>query len=247
MRIGSPTGRSSRSAPAFSAFTPADLLLKRWLQTCIAGRPEGLHYADWKAEGLHYVDWKVKACITTIRKRRSAMPPTFLGLRPTQWMPIVAATAFSVGIAQRRAAAAAQSALPRYTFAVHIEGKSFGAFRQVSGLSVETDVIEFKDGGGSSSFLPGNTKYSNIKLSRGFTGDTALWEWYTSSTQGGHVARVNGLVSVMNRGGQEIARFNFMRGWPRKYDGPSLNAGGNDVAIESIEIAHEGLTLTGVR
>ena len=173
------------------------------------------------------------------------MPSAFLGLRPRQWMPIVAAAALSMGILQRSVAAAPNSELPKYTFVVHIEGKSLGAFRQVSGLSVETEVIEFRDGNGSSTFLPGNTKYSNIKLGRAFTGDTRLWDWYTTSAQGGHVGRVNGFVVVMNRAGQEVARYSFTQAWPRKYEGPALDAGANEVAIESIEIAHEGLTLTG--
>ena len=133
----------------------------------------------------------------------------------------------------------------RISFVVQIEGKTLGTFRKVDGLSVETEVIEFREGGSNRTrLLPGNTKYSIIRLSRGFTGDQALWDWYTTSTQAGHVQRVKGFVGVKGRGGRELARFSFVNAWPRKYEGPSLNADSTDVPMETIEIAHEGLTLT---
>lgn len=137
---------------------------------------------------------------------------------------------------------APQSELPKYTFSVEIEGRSFGSFRSVSGLSAETEVIEYRDGGdGITHKLPGNTKYSNIKLTRAFSGDRALWEWYTASAGGGHATRVTGSITMLDRSGQPVARYTFVEGWPQKYTGPTLNADGNEVAIESIEIAHEGL------
>jgi len=145
-------------------------------------------------------------------------------------------------VVQGRVAAAPQSELPRYSFTVEIEGKSLGTFRQVSGLAVETEVIEFRDGGGGTTvFFPGNTKYSTVKLTRAFNGDSALWDWYTTSAQAGHVERVDGTITVFDRSGQPVAHYNFTNAWPRKYEGPTLNADSNDVPIETLEIVHAGL------
>jgi phage tail-like protein len=172
------------------------------------------------------------------------MVATLEHARPNRWLQIVVALVLSIGVAQGRVSAAAQAELAKYTFTVQIEGKSLGGFRQVSGLKVETEVVEFRDGSGTTYFLPGNTKYSPVKLSRAFTGDSALWDWYTTSARAGHVARVSGFVSVMDATGHEVARFTFQHAWVQKYEGPSLNADSNDVPIESIELVHEGLTLT---
>lgn len=146
--------------------------------------------------------------------------------------------------AGRGVAAAQPSELPRYTFTVDIDGRSLGAFRQVSGLSVETEVIEYRDGaGGTTVFLPGNTKYSPVKLTRAFTGDSALWNWYTSSAAGGQVARTGGTITVFDRAGHAVARYKLVNAWPRKYEAPTLNAGSNDTPVETIELVHEGLQL----
>jgi phage tail-like protein len=170
------------------------------------------------------------------------MPSTPVRTVSARWIAIIGALVLS---AFGSGNAAAQSELHPYSFVVQVEGRALGTFRKVDGLSVETEVIEFREGGGNTTvLLPGNTKYSIIKLSRAFTGDSALWDWYTTSAQLGHVPRVRGFVSVMGRGGRELARFSFVNAWPRRYEGPSLNADSNDVPLETIEIAHEGLTLT---
>jgi phage tail-like protein len=158
-------------------------------------------------------------------------------------MRIVLAIGLMVAVACARVAA--ESELSKYSFTVVIEGKTLGTFRQVSGLSVETEVIEYRDGGGGTTiFLPGNTKYSPVRLTRAFTGDSALWDWYTTSAATGHVTRFDGTISVFDRSGQPVARYTLTNAWPRKYEGPTLNAGGTDVAIETIEIVHDGLQMT---
>jgi phage tail-like protein len=92
-------------------------------------------------------------------------------------------------------------------------------------------------------YLPGTTKYSTIKLTRAFTGDTALWDWYTTSAQGGHNARVGGTITISDRSEKPVAQYKFVNAWPRKYEGPTLNAGGNDVLLETVEVVHAGLLL----
>jgi phage tail-like protein len=159
-------------------------------------------------------------------------------------MRTIAAIGLALTLLQSGLAAAPQADLPRYTFTVEIEGKALGTFRTVSGLAVETEVIEYRDGsGGTTTYFPGNTKYTTVKLSRAFTGDSALWEWYTASAREGHVTRVAGTVIVFDRSAHEIARYHFLQGWPSKYTGPTLTAGSNDIPIETIEIVHSGLQL----
>ena len=84
-------------------------------------------------------------------------------------------------------------------------------------------------------------KYSNILLKAGITDDAQLWDWRKKTTDG-KVERKNGSVILLNDAGEEKLRWNFVNGWPTKWNGPSLNATGNEVAIESLEIAHEGVS-----
>jgi phage tail-like protein len=141
-------------------------------------------------------------------------------------------------------AAAQATELPKYSFTVEFEGKSLGTFRSVSGLSVETEIIEYRDGTSRTTlYFPGNTKYTTVKLTRAFTGDSALWDWYTTSVQTGYEARFTGTITVFDRSGSPVAQYKLINAWPQKIEGPVLNADSNEVPIESIEIAHEGLQL----
>lgn len=136
---------------------------------------------------------------------------------------------------------ATQPDLPRYSFAVTIEGRALGAFREVSGLDVELEVVEFREGsGGPIQKIPGQTKYSPIQLKRGFNGDTALHDWFTEFSAS-RTERVGGSIVMFDQTHSEVARWNFQNAWPSKISGPALNADGNEVAIESITLVHEGL------
>ena len=89
---------------------------------------------------------------------------------------------------------------------------------------------------------PGAIKWGDIQLKRGFTDDMALYEWRQKVVDGKlEDARKNGSVVVYDYENEEVLRWNFINGWLSKYQGPSLNASGNDIAIESITIVHEGL------
>ena len=132
--------------------------------------------------------------------------------------------------------------LPRYSFAVAIEGRVLGAFREVTGLDAELEVVEYREGtGGPVRYIPGATKWSPIVLKRGFTGNTDLYDWFTEFSQS-PTERVTGSIVMYDQTQQEVARWNFENAWPKKITGPTLNADGNDLAIESIELVHEGLS-----
>jgi phage tail-like protein len=131
-----------------------------------------------------------------------------------------------------------------FNFRVEIDGIARAAFREVSGLESETAVVEYRVGGEPTTVrkLPGLTKYANIVLRRGITQDAELWNWRQTVVQG-NVDRRNGSIILLDDDGTELVRWNFFRGWIAKWEGPALNAQANEVAIETIEIAHEGLEL----
>lgn len=135
--------------------------------------------------------------------------------------------------------------LGRFNFLLEIDGITAAAFSEVSGLSCEVDVIEYREGGekaGTVRKIPGLRKYTNITLKRGMTSDKSLWNWFNSVATG-NVQRANGSIVLLDSTRQPVLRWNFRNGWPRKWEGPALNARSSDVAIETLEIAHEGLEL----
>ena len=129
-------------------------------------------------------------------------------------------------------------------FRLEIDGLTSAAFSECSGLSSSVEVIEYRTGGEPASprKLPGVRKFTNITLRRGITQDRELWNWYKTVLDGAPKRR-NGSVVLMNEDGNDVLRWNFQRGWPCKYEGPALNASSSEVAIETLEIAHEGLDL----
>ncbi len=72
------------------------------------------------------------------------------------------------------------------------------------------------------------------------TDDRELYDWHRRVVEG-DIERKNGSIVLRNRRGEEVARWDFVRAWPTKWDFPDLNAEGNDVAIETLELAHEGI------
>ena len=130
-----------------------------------------------------------------------------------------------------------------YNFRVEIDGITRGGFREASGLDSAQDPVEYREGIDSltAKKLPGLNKYSNISLKWGITDDAELWEWRKKSADG-TVERKNGSIVLYNDAGEEKIRWNFIEGWPTKWTGPSFNATGNEVAIETLELAHEGVS-----
>src|SRR5262245_11635518 len=139
-----------------------------------------------------------------------------------------------------RAAGVRRGAVQRFLFRVEIGGVDAGFFKEVSGLTIEQEVIEAREGGqnGAITKLPGVRKFTNIIMKRGFIGDSALYDWLVS------LQRKNGRIVMLNARGAEVVAFEFRNGFPAKWTGPELDASKNEVAIETIEIAHEGLTLS---
>lgn len=127
-----------------------------------------------------------------------------------------------------------------FNFRVEIDGLTVAAFHECSGLESAIDVVEHREGGGAIRKLPGNTKFANIVLKRGVTDNRELYDLHVKCLEG-VIERKSGSIILMNRADQEVTRWNFVQAWPAKWVGPSLTAEGNDVAIETLELAHEGI------
>jgi phage tail-like protein len=130
-------------------------------------------------------------------------------------------------------------------FAVEIEGIPTSGFLAVSGIEADVVIVDYRPGNDNipgARKLPGEAKFSNIVLKRGMTSDLSLWNWMREALEG-QVSRRSMSVVLLNDAREEVARFNFRDAWPVKWLGPSLNGEGSDIAIETLEIAHEGLSI----
>ena len=129
-------------------------------------------------------------------------------------------------------------------FRVEIAGLTAAGFLSCSGLVAETEVIDYRLGNDRTAArkLPGLHKFGNVTLKRGYTADRQLWDWYKGVLDGAPQRR-NVAIVLTDDAGVDLLRWNVHNAWPAKYEGPTLNASGNDVAMETLELAHEGFEL----
>ena len=131
-----------------------------------------------------------------------------------------------------------------FNFLVEIDGVTEAGFAECSGLTTETDIIEYRNGNEDITVrkLPGLRKYTNIVFKRGYTDSKELWEWRKTVIDG-QTERQSGSIVMLNEAREEALRWNFREGWPCKWEGASFNAKNNEVAIETMEIAVEHIEL----
>jgi len=117
-----------------------------------------------------------------------------------------------------------------------------GGFSECTGLEMSLQVEEYKEGGRNSEILkfPSRVSWSNLTLKKGIGAGTTLWDWHYGFVEGKGKRR-DGIIALLNDRHLPNNIWYFRRGLPIKYTGPSLNAKDNNVAVESIEIAHEGI------
>ena len=128
-----------------------------------------------------------------------------------------------------------------FNFEVQIDNTTVAGFRECSGLSFNTDPVEYREGVDVPLHvrkLTGLRKFANIVLKRGFTQSDVLWTWY-KNVLNGKADRRNGAIILRDEEHKDVLRWNFDNGWICKWEGPMLNATSNDVAIENIEICVE--------
>ena len=139
-----------------------------------------------------------------------------------------------------------QEAFGAYFFVVEIEGVQNAYFRTVSGLKSESEVVDLAEGGVNTMThrLIGRTKFPNIVLKQGFC-NSILWGKrlaFLNDEAGAQLKRFGGTIKQLGPGSKVVATWRFEKGWICKWDGPDFDASKNEVSIESIEIAHSGLS-----
>lgn len=116
-------------------------------------------------------------------------------------------------------------------------------FKSVSGLRYETEIVPVRAGGvNDTTFnLVGATKWSPLVLKQGFTAGTKLLEWRQGWIDGTAMTRLDGSIIQLDTAMKKMAQWDFVQGWPSKWEIGEFDAGKNELAIESLEIAHNGL------
>jgi phage tail-like protein len=132
--------------------------------------------------------------------------------------------------------------LPVFCFEVKLGGSISGFFKSVSGLKSETESIPVREGGVNDTtfMLVGATKWSPIVLKSGFTKDSELLDWRNLWVSGS-MTRKSGVITQLNTNLKPVAQWEFVRGWPSKWEVSELDASKSELAIETLEITHEGL------
>ena len=140
--------------------------------------------------------------------------------------------------------------LPVFCFLVTMDIPNFGEgkafFKSVSGIRMETEVIPVRAGGSNDTTfqLPGAVKWSNLVFKQGFTGSSALLSWRQGwmSCEPAQMTRTSGTIVQLNTARQPICTWEFRNGWPCKWELAELDASKSELAIETLELAHEGIT-----
>ena len=129
-----------------------------------------------------------------------------------------------------------------FRFRLEIDGIQQAGFSEATVPDTTSDVVEYREGTEVTTprKLPGLTKYGNLSLKWGTTDSMDLYNWRKQIIDG-NIQRKNIAVILIDEGGNDKARWEFVNAWPSKYDPPDMNATGNAVAIETMEIVHEGM------
>ncbi len=134
-----------------------------------------------------------------------------------------------------------------FNFLIEIEGLVIGGFSECSGLQVETEIFEYREGGLNEYMhnFVGATKHTPLVLKRGLTSNEGLWNWYqqivTQSLNQGIMLRKNGTIILLDQGRNKVKEWNFKQAFPYKWTGPELRADSSEVAFETVELVHRGL------
>lgn len=134
-----------------------------------------------------------------------------------------------------------------FNFRVEIDGTTVASFSEVSGLTADGHAVEYREGKDSMNAVRKLVGLRNfptpITLKRGYTKDSTFWDWYTQVATGDPKGRRSGTIVLRDETQTDVLFFHFSNGFLNKVEGPHMTASGNEVAIESAEIVHEGLTI----
>lgn len=133
-----------------------------------------------------------------------------------------------------------------FRFRLEIDGLDAGSFSEVSGFDATMDVVEYRAGNDPAitpTKLPGLIKYGNITLKWGASETMVLYDWLIDITEG-TIEKKTVTLTALDEEGSPAASWRCINAWPVKYTAPDFNGTSSEVAIETIELAHEGLTRT---
>ncbi len=137
--------------------------------------------------------------------------------------------------------------LTKFYFKVNLGSQdSTASFQEVSGLDTETQVVEYRHGDSktfSTIKMPGIAKFGNVTLKKGiFVKDNNFWKWYDAIKMN-TIKRETVVIQLLDQTGAPTMTWTLTNAWPTKITGTDLKSDGNEVAVETLELAHEGLTI----
>jgi phage tail-like protein len=136
--------------------------------------------------------------------------------------------------------------LPKFYFSVQLGDDNSVSFQEVNGLESETKIIEYRHGDNKSFYpikMPGIGRVGNVTMRKGiFTGDAKFWTWY-NEIKYNTIKRRTVVIKLLDETGAPKMTWTLNNAWPTKITGTDLKSEGNEVAIESVEIAYETLTV----
>ncbi len=133
----------------------------------------------------------------------------------------------------------------KFRYKVEVEGMELGGFSEVSGFDATIDVIEYREGDKVQTpmKIPGLKKYGNITLKQGVADSKELYNWISTGFEK-DVVRKTVTITLLDIAGEAAAVWQVTQAWPTKYTAPDFNATSSEIAVETLELAHEGLTRT---
>jgi phage tail-like protein len=136
--------------------------------------------------------------------------------------------------------------LPKFYFMVDWGSTTNIPFQEVSGLEIEAEPLEYRHGNSkvfSKINMPGMVKNNKISMKKGvFANDNTFWDWYNKIKMN-TIERQNVVIKLLDEGGNPTMTWTLLNAWPTKISSTDLKSESNEVAIESIDIMHEGLTI----
>lgn len=131
----------------------------------------------------------------------------------------------------------------KFRYRVEIDGLAAGGFSEVSGFDASIDVIEYREGDMVTTpmKIPGLKKYGNITLKQGLVDSMVIYDWMMAGVNGA-VDRKTITITLLDEEEADAASWQVINAWPVKYTAPDFNATSSEIAIEQIEVAHEGMT-----
>lgn len=131
----------------------------------------------------------------------------------------------------------------RFKYKVEIKDVGQAGFSEVTGFDASIDVAEYRESNMTPPApikLPGLRKYSNVTFKWGVTSGKAVYDWMNPSLET-DIARKEITVTLLDENGKDVASWQIVNAWPIKYTAPEFNATSPEVAIEQLEVAHEGM------